>query len=265
MDANVWAKPEIARVLGGKYSLRILLGDIEMRSSFDDIRDLGLSVLTWSQRRPVGDAAVAMGELEEIVKDVASDDLILIGHSRGGLLARKLIEQNIHRIKMIVTIAAPHHGSTVAKWASHISPLAATLKKIIDTGQRKESASAIQRILGFLSGSGIREMLPESDFIGSLSSLPVQGVKTISIGGTDPSLIRINGKSFSEMVSGILPVSMLPEELLEGKGDGFVSAASSVWPGAGEHLNFHAHHARLIFDPGVRAFIKEKISTHISE
>jgi hypothetical protein len=108
-------------------------------------------------------------------------------------------------------------------------------------------------------------MLPESDFIGSLSSLPVQGVKTISIGGTDPSLIRINGKSFSEMVSGILPVSMLPEELLEGKGDGFVSAASSVWPGAGEHLNFHAHHARLIFDPGVRAFIKEKISTHISE
>jgi pimeloyl-ACP methyl ester carboxylesterase len=262
MDANVWADPESARVLGGKYPLRILLGGIEMKNSFDDLRDLGFPVLTWSQKRPVGEAAAALEELEEIVNDYISDGIILIGHSRGGLLARKLVEHKIHNIRAIVTIATPHHGSTVAKWADHISPFAATLKKIVDAGHKRESASAIQRVLGFLSGSGIKEMLPDSDFISSLSSQPASGTKTISIGGTDPSLVVINGRPLSAIISGILPDSMLPDELREGMGDGFVSAVSSVWPGAHEHRNFHAHHVRLLFNPEVREYIREIVNAH---
>ncbi len=260
MDANFWADPDSARVLGGKYPLRILLGEVEIKNSFNDLRSLGYPVMTWSQKRPAGDAGAALEELHEIVKEYASKDIILIGHSRGGLLARKLAGSNSHNIKLIVTIASPHHGSNVAKWADMISPFASTLKKIIDAGHKGESASAVQRVLGFLSGPGLKEMLPESAFIKSLPAQPAAGTKTISIGGTDPSLVLINGKPLTAVISSLLPDSLLPDEFREGLGDGFVSASSSVWPGADEHRNFHAHHAGVIFDADVRRYIREIVS-----
>jgi pimeloyl-ACP methyl ester carboxylesterase len=256
MDANVWADPEKARVLGGKYPLRILLGNTEMKNSFDDLRSLGFSVLTWSQKRPVGEVLSAYAELREIVDAYSSTPKILIGHSRGGLLARMLLtERETPDIRAAITIASPHQGSSVARWVEHISPLAAGLKKLIDAAHNKQYASAVQRVLGFLSGSGLKEMLPGSPFIRSLSQTPASGIRTISIGGTSPSLVVINGKPLSAVLSGILPDSILPEELREGMGDGFVSALSSAWPGADEHRNFPAHHVRLMFDANVREYI----------
>ena len=260
MDANFWADPASARVLGGKDPLRVLLGSLEMKNSFDDLRGLGFPVLTWSQKKPAGAAAAALEELEAILNDYSTYDIVLIGHSRGGLLARKLAESNPPNIKLIVTIASPHQGSNVAKWASLLTPFAATLKKMIDAGRKREAASAVQKVLGFLSGSGIKEMLPNSAFIKSLPAHPASGIATVSIGGTDPSLVLINGRPLAAVISGLLPNRILPDDFREGLGDGFVSASSSVWPGADKHRNFHAHHAGLIFDPDVRSYIREIVS-----
>ena len=259
MDANFWADPAGARILGGKYPLRVLLGGLEMKNSFDDLRALGFPVLTWSQTRPAGPADIALEELKEVLNDHSSGEVILIGHSRGGLLARKVAENSIHRVRAVITIASPHQGSNVAKWADMISPFASTLKKIIDASHRDGSVSAVQRVLGFLSGPGLKEMLPDSDFIKSLPFKPAAGTRNISVGGTDPSLVEINGRPLSAIISGLLPDSLLPDEFREGLGDGFVSSSSSVWPGAAEHRNFHAHHAGIVFDSDVRKFIMDAV------
>jgi pimeloyl-ACP methyl ester carboxylesterase len=262
MDAGFWANPAGARILGGKYPLRILIPGMVIKNSFDDLRALGFSVLTWSQARPAGEAMVAFEELKEIALAHSSGPLILIGHSRGGLLARMLVEHDINNVMAVITIGSPHHGSTIARWADHLSPFASLLKKIIDTGKNNRSGSSIQKILGFLSSSGIKEMLPDSDFMNALSSKAVEGITTISIGGTDPSLIRLNGKTIMAALSGILPNSMLPDEIREGMGDGMVSAASSVWPGASEHQNFYAHHVSLAFDKDIRTYIMKIVGAH---
>jgi pimeloyl-ACP methyl ester carboxylesterase len=262
MDANFWANPSGARILGGKYPLRLLIPDMEMKNSFEDLYALGFPVLTWSQNRPAAEAMVAFAELTEIMDALVRGPVILIGHSRGGLLARMLAERNIDKIVAVITIGSPHHGSTIAKWADHLSPLASTLNKLLDTGKKDKKGSPVQKILAFLGSAGLREMLPDSEFIRSLASGNLSGITAISIGGTDPSIIQLNGKTFLAALSGILPNNMMPDELREGMGDGMVSAASSVWPGASEHRNYYAHHASLPFNDKVRDYIIKIVSAH---
>lgn len=261
MDANFWANPADARILGGKYPLRVMIPGIEMKTSFDDLRSLGFSVLAWSQKRPAGEAMLAFEELQKIADAHFSGPVILIGHSRGGLLARMLVGRNADNVKAVITIGSPHQGSTIARWAEYLSPLASTLKKIVDAGTQKKTNSAIQKVLGFLSSSGLKEMLPDSDFISALPQVAVKGIPAISIGGTDPSFIRIDGKTILTALSGIFPNSMLPDELRDGMGDGMVSALSAVWPGASGHRNYYAHHGALPFHKDVREYIVKVVTS----
>lgn len=263
MDANMWVDPSRARVLGGKYPLSILLGGRELRNSFHDLGERGFPVLTWSQKRPAGPALAALEELRDHVRKhggLSSAGIILIGHSRGGLIARRYLAESAVPVRAIITVGTPHHGSSMAKWVSYISPLAAALKKIIEAGQKKEVRSALLRVATFLSGSGVKEMLPGSDFLRSLSDELMSGTRTVSIGGTDPSLVKIGATSLPALLAGVIPEKMMPDEMREGRGDGFVSAESAVYPNGDEHRNFHAHHAGLIFDRDVREYIVKVVT-----
>lgn len=56
----------------------------------------------------------------ELVEDYIAKndlhDLIIISHSKGGLIARFLINKTSRNtIKQVITIASPHHGTTFAK------------------------------------------------------------------------------------------------------------------------------------------------------
>lgn len=261
MDANMWADPAQARVLGGKYPLRVLLNDLELKTSFHDLRDLGYPVLAWSQKRPSGSSLIAEKELDELVESYggyAQSGIILIGHSRGGLIARRYLQDHPDIVEAVITIAAPHKGSSMAKWAVYISPLTTALKTIMDLSD-KDIRSAMHRVLNFLSGQDIREMLPGSDFLMGLSAGRTEDVSVISIGGTDPSMVKIAGTSLPQLLAKVVPDSLIPDELTDGKGDGMVSAESAVYPGGDEHRNFHAHHAALIFNREVRDYILQKV------
>jgi hypothetical protein len=52
---------------------------------------------------------------------------------------------------------------------------------------------------------------------------------------------------------------MIPDELREGKADGFVTAESAIYPGGDEHKDFHVHHAGLIFDRGIREYVMKSV------
>jgi pimeloyl-ACP methyl ester carboxylesterase len=263
LDANVWVDPAGARVLGGKYPLSILLDGMELRTSFHDLNALGFPVLSWHQKGSSSEAGAVLRELNGIIDDFSalSSGFVLIGHSRGGLLARQLSDRNKDGLKLVITIAAPFRGSRIARWVDRISPVAAAINIVFSVGRKQKKPSPLRRVLIYLSGSGVKEMIPGSDFVKSLSSKTASGIRIISIGGTNPALVRIKGKTLPSILKKMFPEKLLPDELREGMGDGFVSAASSVCPGCCEHRNFHAHHHGLLFLPETRKYIIEEIAS----
>jgi len=55
--------------------------------------------------------------LLQVALGLSESYFILVGHSRGGLIARKYLEKAYNeRIKMLITIGTPHHGSNIARW-----------------------------------------------------------------------------------------------------------------------------------------------------
>ncbi len=261
VNADFWTDPSRAKVLGGKYPLRILLTeDMEQVTSYSDLSQLGFSVLTWSQSRPVGPIQAAVAELREIIEKYSvhgRNGLLLVCHSRGGLVARKYLEDAGCPARMVMTIATPHAGTSMAKWAAFVSPLASALDQMIDNLGRRKADTAFRRVLRFLGSSGLRELLPGSPFYSGLKDAKKEDTRYISIGGTDPDLLKAVAVPLPELFMKVIPGKIFPEEMREGLGDGLVSAASSVLPYGDEHKIFHLNHAALLFDKRVRDYIAE--------
>lgn len=265
MDADFWTDPARARVLGGRYPLSVLLGKgVEMRTSYQDLKGLGFSVLTWSQSRPAGPISVAVGELGQILlkhPEQAHEGVFFICHSRGGLIARKYLEAGADTTRAVITLSTPHGGTSLAKWAVFMSPLAKAVTHFLKNFDRKEADTAFRKILRFLGSSGLKELLPGSDFYGRLKDEKVKGAKYISIGGTDPDLFRALALPLPQLLAGVVPEKMFPQEMRDGHGDGLVSASSSVLPHADKHLNFPLNHASIVFHGGVRDVIAEAVQS----
>jgi pimeloyl-ACP methyl ester carboxylesterase len=265
MDKNIWIKPSAARVLGGLFPLSSLLSKRtsenptgHIQTVFDDLRAKGYSVITWSQKQPAGTINSVTKELHEIVSvahEMTKSGIILIGHSRGGLIARKYLMRQDRAIKGLITIAAPHKGSSVARISRYLSPLTAMLNPFVPKGQEGTVSFAIRRIFEFLKSRALKELLPESSFFKSFDDRPLDWVYYASLGGTNPTLFSIYNVSFPDIFEKVMPENIYPEEMKKGKGDGLVSGESSEIPWAQEHHNFELNHAQILFDEGVRELL----------
>lgn len=265
MDSAIWADPAEAKLLGGLVPIGKVYGDLEMRTLYHDLADEGFAVHTWGPRRPVGPLSDVVDELLDVVEQARNEEnsgIILIGHSRGGLASRialpKLIEAGVP-VRALVTIASPHKGSGMARWASFLAPFASFVDRLIPEEERKTFASAIKRTLGFLSSAGVRELLPDSELLRSLRDEKPRGVRCISAGGTDPTLVEGRYFSIPGTLEKILPDGVLPAEMIEGKGDGLVTDESAMLPFADEHLTFHKNHLKILLDEDARGEILGRI------
>lgn len=265
MDSAFWAAPSEARVLGGLYPLGRLYGEPRLRTLYHDVADLGHRVATWGPRRPVGPVAEVVAELREVVENTPGAreaGVVLVGHSRGGLAARMALPGLLDRgfrVMALVTIASPHRGSSMARWASMLAPFAAFVDQFVPAGEKKALSSAVKRALGFLSSPGVRELLPGSELLGSLGEGKPGALYCLSAGGTDPTLWR--GKYFSipGTFEKILPPGALPAEMTEGRGDCLVTDQSAALPFADEHLTLHKNHIRIILDSDARGEVLKKV------
>ncbi len=262
MDKNIWADPANSRILGGMFPMSILLNNNTFpapknktapsrETLFHDLRSRGHPVVTWSQKRPAGPMDPAVSELDEIVgiaRGLTETGVILIGHSRGGLIARKYLMANTRDVRGLITISTPHKGSSVAKIGEYLSPLGSLVAPFIPKGKKGLFAGAIKRIADFLRSGAFLELLPESDFFRTLNDGPLGELTYASFGGTSPTLFSIYNLSFPDILEKIIPKQFYPEEMKKGKGDGLVSAESSRLPWATEHKNFHRNHAEILFD-----------------
>jgi pimeloyl-ACP methyl ester carboxylesterase len=262
MDKNIWVNPSESRILGGMFPLKILLDkkitveNVEkIQTLFDDLRQRDYSVITWSQRRPAGPIDSAVKELHEIIieaQKMTKAGVILIGHSRGGLIARKYLFKQDKSIKGLITISAPHKGSSVATIVKYLSPLVSMINPLVPNGDKGTLSFSVKRILDFLKSRALKELLPDSNFFKSIKDGPLNGVHYASVGGTKPTLFSLYNISFPDIFEKIIPENLYPEEMRMGKGDGLVSAESSKIPWSHEHYNFAFNHAEILFDNGVR-------------
>ncbi len=271
MDKNIWADPAKSRILGGMFPLRILLNKISfnetqenVRTLFHDLQSRGYPVITWSQKRPAGPMDFAVSELNEIVEfagGITKKGIILIGHSRGGLIARKYLVTNTKVMRGLYTISTPHHGSSIAKIGEYLSPLGSMLAPLIPSGKIGLLAGAIKRTADFLRSGAFLELLPGSDFFRTLKDRPLNDLSYASFGGTSPTLFDLYNLSFPDVFEKIIPANFYPEELKKGRGDGLVSTESSRLPWTHEHQNAHCNHAEILFEEGIRAGLVKIIET----
>jgi len=279
MNSTIWMSPEDAQMAGGLISMRQLLKGMENKTLFHDVQALGATTACWSQRRPVGPVQEAVEELVHVAKEVrklGSPGLVLVCHSRGGLIARAALKElgKLERADQdssgLVTICTPHAGSGLAKWAKSLSPAANSLMDKLPSpsnyeGNKEDNKEdngkllrGINNMLGFITSTGTRELLPGSEFLTTLPGQPeMEGMRSFSIGGTDPALFRTHWLTVPERVSNLFPDGIIPDELVEGKGDGLVSAESSRLEGATSHKDFKQNHLCILTDKEVRNYFIE--------
>jgi pimeloyl-ACP methyl ester carboxylesterase len=271
MDKNIWVNPESSRILGGLFPLSVLLKSqfsprektAGMKTLYEDLMERGYPVVTWSQKRPAGPIDSAVLELDEIVRiagNLSKSGIILVGHSRGGLIARKYLMVNHQEIRGLITISTPHKGSSVARFSRYVAPLVSMINPVIPAGERGTLIFSVKKILEFLRSKALKELLPESDFFRSLQDSPFDHISYASAGGTDPTLFRVFNFSFPDAFEKVMPQRFFPEEMKEGKGDGLVTAESARMPWASEHDDYACNHAGILFDEEVKKKLTEKIA-----
>lgn len=268
MNKDIWIDPLNSRILGGQFPLKILLGKMFQgerpfpKTLYDDLRLKDHSVIAWSQKRPAGPIGPVIPELEEIVRiaeRMTRSGIILVGHSRGGLIGRKFLSDKRMSVKGLITISTPHKGSSVAGIAKYVTPLVSMLNPMVPEGDKGTVAFSMKRIFDFLKSRALKELLPGSNFFKTLTDGPAAGIYYASVGGTNPTLFTFGHFSFPDAFEKVIPDKFYPEEMKKGKGDGLVSAESSEVPWGEEHHNFDRNHAEILFDECARETVLRMI------
>jgi len=273
MNKDIWVNPINSSILGGQFPLRVLLKkmfsgeEAVPETSYDDLVRRDYSVITWSQKRPAGPIDSVISELDEIVKiadGMTKAGIVFIGHSRGGLIGRKYLQEKERPVKGLLTISTPHKGSSIAGIAKYLSPLFSTLYSLIPDGDKGTLSFSVRRVFDFLRSKALKELLPGSKFFRSLKDGPLEGIYYASVGGTNPTLFTFHDFSFPDAFEKIIPGNIYPEEMKKGRGDGLVSAASSEISWGEEHHNFDRNHAEILFDEDARAMVVRIIEKILS-
>jgi pimeloyl-ACP methyl ester carboxylesterase len=301
MDKKIWESPDDSKILGGQFPIGLILarkpsmdvkdsgerpeisaglslGDLPRNLStlFHILRDSGYTVITWSQKRPSARISVSVSELRDVValhRKLCDSGIILIGHSRGGLVARAYVRDTDMPVRALITLAAPHRGSNLARWIKYVTPLVTLLDPLLSDFEKGTLRRAARRILDFLQSAAAKEFLPDSRFFKTLDDGPLNGIYYQSAGGSDPSLLTVyrtavervrygNGERFTtrarklfsvpDIFEKIIPESFFPDEMKNGRGDGLVSVESSRLPWADDHFIYHVNHAGILFDERVK-------------
>ena len=283
MSNYFWVDPEKCFVLGGLAPLTVFLSDgpgkagntisfgavdPHVQGLWNCLKSKGFSLVSWTQSQPLGPIQIATDELKTVLDAVRNKwpgkTIHIIGHSRGGLIARRFLQdEGSGDIEGLITICSPHAGSGMAKFSRYLKPAGAFLGKIIPSKSKTILTQALNRLSVFFQSPAITELEPGSEFMASLHKTLPGKMRTLSFGGTSPALFQVivrlpSGKQkvikFPDLLTGIVPSGRLPRELTPGLGDALVSAESAKLPGS-KHYDFPANHVKAAYDNKIHAII----------
>lgn len=293
VDKGFWTDPVHTKVLGGSIPMNMFAAQKPRPCSIDpkqkltvgilsekpenlwtDAVNRGFNTVCWSQKRPAGPIGIAVREFEYILKYVKEvfpgKSIAIIGHSRGGLVARKLMEKKIPEIKALITVATPHNGSSLSRLGNYLSPIAPAIKKLLPKDSHLTASKLIKRTHDLLEGTALKELLPGSDFFKSLKDRPRDDIKYLSFGGTVTKLLTVykwnkeDDKFYPkplltipDSILKVLPSGMVPDEITPGKGDFMVTAESSVLPWALKHYDLAANHISIASNKKMKEKVME--------
>jgi hypothetical protein len=252
--------------MAGLFPLRALVrGYGELKTLYHDLCAMGVTALAWSQRRPAGPVEEAVGELKRVAGaagELSDAGVAYICHSRGGLVLRRALSE-VRAPRAMVTICTPHMGTGLSRWAKYVGPAASSIGRRLPESEVGTLRKAVKRVLDFVGGEAVRDLLPGSGFLNALADTKPPGCYCLSVGGKDPRLLKFGGPAALVAVDRLVPDMALPEEMKRGMGDGLVTARSARLPYADEHLTFDVNHAEALFDPLVRRAVLKRLKARL--
>lgn len=254
-------------------------------SLWEFLRERGYTMMTWTQGKRYGPITMAVEELDGVVEESkalfgSGTRLVLIGHSRGGLVARKWIQDHPdkrERIQGVVLLACPNGGSRLAEVAQFFSRASRAIGRLIPrdlslgTGRIRVHVSALrEEVEGLLRGVAREEFSPSSPFMLALkkgeSEEQRSRVRYLNVVGTSTvftKLYRMRPRdsgglrevfSLIDSLPKVIPTALMPEEIVNGKGDGLVARerARIAWIPPVSSREFPVNHLRMLIDREVR-------------
>jgi pimeloyl-ACP methyl ester carboxylesterase len=248
------------------------------------------NLITWNQRDPNGSYARVLEELEVIIEITRATfpgkPIVLLSHSRGGLVIRKYVQEkgaDCPELRTVILLGCPHAGSKLTNWVDLLDKLSwlflpyaerayreaathARLKPELLVRKLKESFS---RFLAFVRGDAIDEMKPHSPLLKDLKRNEDEeiqsGTRYVNVLGDSNTFTKLylvldNGARFKQVANFFadLPDFLIPDELADGKGDGLVALSRAKLPWAASSPTLPVNHASLLTDDAVKALVKEE-------
>jgi hypothetical protein len=226
------------------------------------------------------------GNLHPDFAEVADRRIMLMGYSRGGILARQVLVDLkatdapvLRRISNCIELHAPNQGSNLGSVAAAVDGAATALRAAIEAlvippPVKNVALGWLARFLDLLHadlgahgdyavGSQVLRELAEAE--------PVPGVEYFTFGGTRPVLLNVRGWAFTpgsalpqwheppfhwrSAYQALLPIPPplpLPvSELTDGVGDMFVVEAAARLPFS-VHRHNHISHAECLWDNSLK-------------
>jgi pimeloyl-ACP methyl ester carboxylesterase len=212
--------------------------------------------------------------------------LVLLSHSRGGLLTRSFLKRfpkDAQTVRTVITLHSPHTGSSLAT-------LAVTVRDAIE-GLRDTFGNVVTQALGWLldraKSDAFREMAVGSAFLTDLAADegPLKNIEYFTFGGVSVRLTRIRQWVYTldsalpqwrwppydharveTEVPGASPLAdSLPdviEELTEGRGDLLTADRRTRLPFAPHQTN-PINHAEALWDPLLQAQVLKILGVDI--
>jgi triacylglycerol lipase len=117
---DMGAYPELVLLLHGFFQTRNIWEVMEDRLRFDGygVMSFNLGGLLWKYNtHPVDEIAKrAADKIEALADRHGFGRLHIVGHSKGGLVARRYVQEygGNKRVKSVITLGTPHHGTATA-------------------------------------------------------------------------------------------------------------------------------------------------------
>ena len=274
----------------GVYSCCTLDDKKDVRSWRTVLADNGFSTAVYDQVDPSGYLERPVMQLVEVMQALAkaypSKRIVLLAHSRGGLLARSFLKSSPRfaaPVTIVITLHSPHTGSSLAT-------LAVTVRDAIE-GLQSVFGDVVRTALGWLldmaDSDAYREMAIGSAFLTDLAAdeTPLPGVEYFTFGGVSVRLTRVREWVYTldsaipkwqwppydhTRVETEVPVASpladsLPnviEELTEGRGDLLTADSRTRLPFATHQTN-PINHAEALWDPVLQAQVLRILGVEI--